>query len=118
MSAFNHLKAVRNKHMVHDVNAYAQSHVAAVLNDAKSSPSVAALLKCAAVLQTLDQTQHATFQRLLNKAADWVTAQSQILYDAIGRSRLEATLYEELITRPDLVANTVTIDDVHIRCQR
>jgi hypothetical protein len=90
MSAFNHLKAVRNKHMVHDVNAYAQSYVAAVLNDANSSPSVAALLKCAAVLQTLDQTQHANFQQLLNKAADWVTAQSQTLYDAISR-KLEAT---------------------------
>src|SRR5450755_118150 len=45
METFTHLEHVRNKHLAHDVNAYAKAFVGAVINKPNANKKVAAIVK-------------------------------------------------------------------------
>jgi hypothetical protein len=110
METFTHLQNVRNKHLAHDVNVYAQAFIGAALNKPAASSKIAVIVKGVFLLETLDQQQHKNFQTMLNTTLQWVESKFTVLSNALETEH-EATPYAELATRPTLRETTATVGD-------
>ena len=92
---FDYFKAIRNKHLVHDENSYAQSLPFAVLNNGKKIYKVEKIVCMGAWVRTLEQANYSNLNMLLSKILSWVISEFDTLAEKIT-SDLEAKSFEEL----------------------
>jgi hypothetical protein len=97
--ALEHLKALRNKHVVHDENAWAQSFPAAVLND--GTRSVEQIVALSVIGHTLTPGNFGNLALAVDKARRWVATHADELCSVI-RAELENEDYERLMAMPTI----------------
>jgi hypothetical protein len=111
LAAFEFFKPLRNKHLVHDENAYMQCTIGAAINDGTKAYKVERIV---APVSTFDvrNPQNLTNLRLLIKDAnEWVTKQFDELAALIG-AELEQIPYTELAASLTIQVQVPTLQDV------
>jgi hypothetical protein len=109
--AFEYFKQVRNKHLVHDENSYAQSVPGAILNDETKSYKIEKIVCFAAIAGTLDQANCGNLKLLIQKALSWVIAEFDQLCDALT-VELEREPYEKLLAMKSLTLRAPAIEEI------
>jgi hypothetical protein len=111
MMNFDHFKLIRNKHLVHDENSYAQSLIGAVLNDGRKTYKVEQILASNLFAATLDPAQYSIFRIQVQRARAWVDREFDVLCEQI-KLDLEAKPYQDLLATPQLTATVPKLDEL------
>lgn len=109
--AFNYFKGLRNKHLVHDENSYAQSIPGAVLNNGKKNYKVEKIVCFSAIGATLEQGNYGNLKLLIQKARVWVVSEFDALCERLAAD-LEKESYDKLLARDALTYRVPTVDDI------
>ena len=114
LMAFNYFKSLRNKHVVHDENSYAQSIPGAILNSGEKNYKVEKIVCFTAIGVTLKQENYANLKLLVKKARVWVVSE----FDAHCKrltANLEKEPYDELLARDSITYSAPNVDDIYHR---
>ncbi len=115
MMNFEYFKLLRNKHLVHDENSYAQAIVGAILNNATNDRKVEKVFASAMFANTLDQAQYSNFQLSIQRALNWVERDFDERCTALGQD-LEKIVYEDLLAMAPLTIRTPKLEELpHLR---
>jgi hypothetical protein len=106
--AFDYFKKLRDKHVVHDENAYTQCIPMAAINAGNKSYKVEKILTISIIGETLEQGNYQNLHQLATVALRWVEKKYDELCDLIT-NELEAVPYLALRERP---AARYTVPDV------
>ncbi|BEU98644.1 hypothetical protein ACDW_43500 (plasmid) [Acidovorax sp. DW039] len=98
MDAFNHYKAERNKHVVHDENAFSQAFIGAAINDGTHSHKVERVISLACDMQLFTEENWRNLRLLTSKTLEFVIAETERL-SAEVKADLEQESYEALAAR-------------------
>jgi hypothetical protein len=109
---FDYFKSLRDKHFMHDENAYLQSLPGAALNKRDSSVKIAKIVCFNVAGVTLDQEHYSNLRLLITRAREWVVAQFDSLCDILT-SELEARSYDELYACPEIQYSLPRPEEVH-----
>lgn len=110
--AFSYFKSLRNKHLVHDENSYAQSIPGAILNNGKKNYKIEKIVCFTAFSSTLEQGSFSNLKLLIQKARIWVVAEFDSLCEQLTTD-LEKEPYELLLARDSLTYSKPTLDAIH-----
>jgi hypothetical protein len=99
--AFNYFKALRNKHLVHDENDYAQAHPGAIVNGPTEPAKVAKIVVSTSKGHTMEEDNWRNLSLLIEDALRFVEAASDELANALT-DELERESREALLRRPTL----------------
>jgi hypothetical protein len=111
LMAFNYFKTLRNKHLVHDENSYAQSIPGAVLNNGKKDYKVEKIVCFTAIKATLEQGYYGNLKLLIQKARAWVVTEFDALCDSLTAD-LEKQSYDNLLARDAMTYRVPTVDEI------
>lgn len=109
--AFNYFRNLRNKHVVHDENSYAQSIPGAVLNKGDKKYKIEKILTLNAVANTLEQANFSNLKLLIGKAHTWVDSEFDTLCDILTRE-LEEESYEALLAKEAVSYRAPTVNEI------
>lgn len=109
--AFNYFKDLRNKHIIHDENSYAQSIPGAVLNHGNKSYSVERITCLDTLAMTLEQGNFSNLAQLIQIAHNWVESDYN-KQEALVIDELEKEGYDNLIRRGPPVFTVPTVDEI------
>jgi hypothetical protein len=112
MMAFNYFKGLRNKHLVHDENSYAQSIPGAILNKGNKSYKIEKIVCFAAIAGTLAQENYNNLKLLIQKSRSSVIAEFDQLCETLTKD-LEKEPYDKLCAKESLTYRKPTIDELH-----
>ncbi|MCI0146676.1 hypothetical protein KNO81_12335 [Paraburkholderia sediminicola] len=113
MICFKHFKELRNKHVIHDANSFAQSIPTAGLNDGKKPYKIEEVTCTTIVKDTLVQGSYEALSNLVRVAREWVEREFDALAARI-KSDLEAESYADLCAKPEPSFNFANWEDVAI----
>ena len=108
---FENFKNLRNKHLVHDENSYAQSHPGAILNKKDCDHKIAKIICVAFVSITLDQVAYSNLHSSITHALKWVEEQIEDLCNFLT-SELEAVPYDDLFSRKEIVYSPPKVEEI------
>lgn len=111
LDAFNYFKNLRNKHIIHDENSYAQSLPSAAINDGKKAFKIEKILCMTVIAETLEQANYTNLHSLTTEALKYVEAQSDELCNRLTIT-LEKESYDDLNNRPSLTVKAPEIKDI------
>ena len=111
LDIFEYFSHLRDKHVVHDENAYSQGAPGAVLNKPDKPYKIEKIVCANMFVQTLDQSHFSNLTLLIQKAEEWVTKQFDELC-VVLTSELEAVPYEDLFRRPAVSQRVPTADEI------
>ena len=111
LTAFAYFKDLRNKHVIHDENSYAQSIPGAALNNGTKSFKIEKILCLSVVGETLEQDNYNNLHLLVQTAKAWVVAEFDVLCAAITKD-LEVVSHERLLARESISFRVPTLDDI------
>jgi hypothetical protein len=114
LMAFRYFKALRNKHLVHDENSYAQSIPGAILNGGNNHYKIEKIICFAAIGETLEQANYGNLKLLIQKAREWVIAEFDALCERLTAD-LEKESYESLLARKAVTYAVPTVDEIEHR---
>ena len=109
---YRYFNSLRNKHLVHDENSYAQCLPGAVLNKKDMDHKIAKIVCLSVIGDTLSQDNYSNLHLLVTRAREWVVAQFDELC-AVLTSELEAKPYDELFALDGITYTPPGADDVH-----
>ena len=109
--AFVYFDNLRDKHLVHDVNPYAQPIPGAVLNKPGFGPKIAKIVCSGMVANTLEFANVSNLHLLISHALNWVAEQFDKLCEVLT-AELEATSYEDLLGREDMMYRAPTLEEI------
>ena len=112
MVAFEYFKALRDMHLVHDANSYAQCPAGAILNKKDASRKIAKIVCTSFFGATLDQGNYGNLHRLVTFAQEWVIRQFDELCGVLT-AELEAVAYEELFSREAVSYRVPTLGELY-----
>lgn len=98
---FEYFQHLRDKHIIHDENAYAQSIPGAVLNRGDKAYKIEKILCFGAHGNTLEQGNYSNLKLLIEKALAWVVSEFDTCCEFVTKD-LEGIPYDELLKRPDM----------------
>lgn len=101
LAAFAYFRDLRNKHMIHDENSYAQGHSGAVLNRGDKEYKVEQIVCLTLVASTLEEANLINLKLLIGKAQAWATSQFDSIRDLLAKE-LEQVPYEALFAMKTL----------------
>lgn len=107
-----YFESLRNKHLVHDENSYAQCLPGAVLNKRSMDHKIAKIVCLSVIGDTLSQDNYSNLHLLVTRAREWVVAQFDELCDVLT-AELEPKPYDELLASDGITYSTPGADDVH-----
>lgn len=110
LQAYNYLKALRDKHFVHDINSYTQCLPGAIISGGEKPYKVEKVVCFSARAESLEAGNFSNLVLLIQEALAWVTAEADKLCDEITKE-LEALTREELLSRPRLTYSVPTPKD-------
>jgi len=108
---FDYFQNLRNKHVVHDENAYSQSIPGAVLNKGDKPYKIEKILCFGAHSNTLEQGNYANLKLLIRKALEWVIAEFDAFCELVTKE-LEACSYEDLLKRDNVKYRAPTVEEI------
>jgi len=111
ITAFDYFQALRNRHLVHDVNSYAQGQPGAILNNKRASHKIAKIVCSSIFSQTLNQANFGNLHQLITIAQKWLTDQFETLCEILT-GELEAMEYEELSSQESLIYKVPDVDEL------
>lgn len=114
LRAFGHFKGLRNKHIVHDENSFAQGMPGAILNDRREAKKIEKIVCSVVIVETFNQANLANLNTLVDKAGAWVTATFDALADD-ATATLEAAPYDALLARKTLTFTAPTVEELSKR---
>jgi hypothetical protein len=106
---FEFLKKLRNKHLVHDENPFAQCAIGAILNNGKKDLKIARVFAANFFLATLNPDRVSQLHSMALDALAYVRREMDLLIEQITQE-LEAKKYEELLAMPQLSQTAPTLD--------
>lgn len=109
---FAFFESLRNKHLVHDENSFAQCLPGAVLNKPGMDHKVAKIVCLSVIGDTLSQDNYNNLHLLATRAQEWVVAQFDQLRDVLT-SELEPKSHDELLAMDAITYKRPEADDVH-----
>jgi hypothetical protein len=110
--AFSYFKGLRNKHLVHDENSYAQSIPGAVLNSGGKNFKIEKIVCFTAISSTLEQGNYGNLKLLIQKARAWVVSEFDSLCERLTND-LEKETYESLLARKSITYSVPNVDEIH-----
>jgi hypothetical protein len=111
LMAFQYFKDLRNKHLVHDENSYAQSLPGAILNNGNKTYKIEKIVCFAAIVGTLQQDNFNNLKLLIQKSHSWVVAEFDRLCNVLT-SELESEPYEKLLGKQSMTYRAPTNDEL------
>jgi hypothetical protein len=108
---YRYFQDLRDKHVVHDENAYSQSIPGAILNDGTKEYKIEKIVCFGARANTLDQTNYANLKLLIQKATTWVDAQFETCCELVTKE-LEAVPYNKLLQKEQLNYQAPTVEAI------
>jgi hypothetical protein len=111
LTAFNYFKYLRNKHLVHDENSYAQSIPGAILNRREKPYKIEKIVCLSAIAETLSQDNYGNLHLLVQTTNAWVVSEFDTLCEALTKE-LEALSYDDLLNRKAIIYRAPTIDEI------
>ncbi len=112
MMAFAYFQDLRNKHVIHDENSYAQSLPGAVLNRGDKNYKIEKIICFNAIAGTLEEGNLSNLKLLIAKAHAWVDSEFDKLSDAIAK-QLEKESFETLFAKEALSYQVPTVDEIN-----
>lgn len=109
--AHQFFRDLRNKHVVHDENAYMQSTPTAVLNKPEAPEKIPKIICISMTADVLGQENYANLKLLIDKTHAWVVAQFDELCGILTRE-LESQPYDTLLKMEDVTQRIPTPDDM------
>ncbi len=95
---FKFFHNLRDKHLVHDSNAYAQCLPGAILNKEGMDHKIAKIICMSFHSQTLDQSAFGNLHLLITRSMEWVVQEFDALCENLTRE-LESVPYQDLVKR-------------------
>jgi hypothetical protein len=114
MEVFEYFLDLRNKHLAHDVNAYAQCIPGAVLNSRDAPAKIAKIVFTNFVADTLDAGNLSNLRLLIDKAIAWVKERFDLLCNDLTQE-LEAIPYDTSLSRESVTYNAPTLGAIRKR---
>ncbi len=111
---YKYFDSLRNKHLVHDENSYAQCLPGAILNKAENPHKIAKIACLSIFGDTLSQSSYNNLHLLLTLARTWVIAQFDELCNVLTKE-LEGEPYDALLSRQAITYTAPGPEDVHIK---
>lgn len=111
MPAFQYFDALRNKHILHDENAYTQSFVGIVVNPVSNRYKVADVVSSGVDAITSDPSHVKSLSTLVNATRVWVAAERDRLHKMLA-DEYEAKPYEVLLAMPNVQIKVPTASQV------
>lgn len=111
LNIFKYFKSLRNKHLVHDENAYSQALPGAILNQGDKLNKIEKVVCPTFNANTLSQTDYGNLNLLIQDALKFVENQYDITCEIITKN-LEAKSYKELISIPYVKYSAPAVDEI------
>ncbi len=112
LPAFEYFDSLRNKHMIHDENAYAQCIPGAVLNKSGIDPKIGKVVYMNIRGDTKNPDDISNLACLIRDALAWVTARSDELCGVVT-TELESMPFDKLASMEGIKFTGPTVEDVH-----
>jgi hypothetical protein len=109
---YAYFDSLRNKHLVHDENSYAQCLPGAILNKAESPHKIEKIACLSVIGDTLSEGSYSNLHLLLTIARKWVVEQFDELCNVITKE-LEAQPYDALLSKSAITYTVPGANDVH-----
>lgn len=100
-AVFAYFQNLRDKHVIHDENAYTQSFTGVAVNSADSPHKVADIISISLNAITVDEVRVARLTLLVDKTLKWVSAKRLELHNYLGKE-YEGWSHERLLALPDI----------------
>ena len=111
MEVFRYFKALRDKHLVHDENSYAQCLPGAILNKEDCDHKIAKIICPSFISVTLDQTAWSNLHTSITHALKSVDQEFEDLCDRLS-AELEKVPYDDLLNRKEIVYSPPKIEEI------
>jgi hypothetical protein len=108
---FQLFRDLRNKHLVHDENSYAQSVPGAVLNKGNKSYKIEKIICLKLTFEVLGQESYNNLKLLIDKAHAWVVSEFDALCEILAKE-LETESYQRLSARQSVNYRVPTVEDM------
>lgn len=112
LEAFRYFKELRNRHISHDENSYAQSIPGAAINNGKKDYKIEKIMCLSFHAQTLEQANYSNLHLLISDALFWVNGEFDKVCDLITKE-LETIPHDEIMSLPRLNYRTPEITDAY-----
>jgi hypothetical protein len=113
LAAFRYFKNLRDKHVVHDENAFSQCLPSAILNRQGFTPKVARIWCLKGKLEILTQGAYGNLHLLITRASEWVVKEFDHQCDALA-AELEKMSYEDLCNFAPLTFRATGAEEVDV----
>ena len=110
---FNYFKDLRNKHIIHDENSYAQSIPGAILNKGNKSYKIEKIICLSMIAETLTIENFGNLKRLIDTARSWVIESYTKLCHLLTKE-LEEKPYNTLLSYEDLTYQVPQLDSLSL----
>jgi hypothetical protein len=110
---FEYFQHLRDKHVIHDENAYSQSFTAVALNPKNAPFKIADVISMVMTASTVDDQHVESFSRLVCFTCDWVERKRDELHKLLG-SRYEMESYQALMRMPNVEYRVPTSDKISV----
>lgn len=117
LEAFEYFKLLRNKHLIHDENAYSHCPIGAILNPLDAPHPIAKVIALPTAGVTLEEDNYSNLHQLVTVALNWVGNKYNELCNGIT-IELNAVAHLELLERPILEIRVPTLEDLRVQRQR
>jgi len=111
IEVFEYFFKLRNKHIVHDVNAYAQCLTGAALNAGDKEYKIEKIISLTMVGETCEPANYDNLKLLIGRTLLWVNAEFDKICNSISRD-LEKETYEVLNSRKTVQYRVPKVDEI------
>ncbi|MBL4889531.1 MAG: hypothetical protein JKX97_05875 [Candidatus Lindowbacteria bacterium] len=111
MDVFNYFRNLRNRHFIHDENAYTRCTPAAILNKRDFDYKIEKVFCINISAETLTPENRSQLQELTNVAGAWVVKELEALYKTL-MEELENESYEDLYKRKTPGIRGPSVDEI------
>ncbi|MHB8069714.1 MAG: hypothetical protein ACYDIC_17615 [Desulfobaccales bacterium] len=112
LEIFAYFESLRNKHVIHDENSYAQCIPGAVLNKREHPYKIEKIVCLSQIVETLMQENYSNLHLLIQKAKVWAVSEFDKLCEILTKE-LEAESYDDLYSREGITYIVPTVNDIH-----
>jgi hypothetical protein len=104
--------SLRNKHLVHDVNAWLQVPAGAVIAASGKGFNIEDVICTTFESNSLEQPNYSNLRLLIERALTWIEPEFERLCEEI-KAELEEIPRETLLSQPDVTYRAPEADDIH-----
>ncbi|MHB1545717.1 MAG: hypothetical protein ACYCSB_00840 [bacterium] len=111
LKIYKYFSNLRNKHIVHDENSYAQCKTGAVLNKGDKDYKIEKIITVSFIAETLSQDNYNSLFNLIITAKDWIAKEYNEICEKLTKE-LEQESYETLFSYNSMEYKVPEINDI------